>query len=324
MYDLVTMGEVLIDFLSTTLSDGREAYLPNPGGAPANVAAAAAHLGRRTAFLGKVGADSFGQLCRQVLEEKGVDVGGLRVDPTAHTTLAFVHLDEKGNRNFSFCRDGTADVSFTPQELDYNRIRQSKIFHYGTVSLVAEPSRTTTIAAVQAAREAGVFLSFDANLRENLWPDRQTMLAAAREAMSWAQFVKLSEEELWALSGQPETEAAITQLRREYENIQVLAITRGADGAIAFSGAHRAEDTAYDLPVIDTTGAGDAYVAAFLSRGIECGVNFSALTLQELEELNDWALTASSLSTIQRGAIPSYPDWNQVEGCRKTCRHRSR
>ena len=199
--DVLTIGEILIDFTPAGLSPSGEAlYERNPGGAPANVAVAVSRLGGTAAFVGKVGADSFGRYLEETLASSGVETRGIRTSPDHHTTLAFVSLSEKGERDFSFCRNPGADCLLSPEELDKSLVRKSRIIHTGSLSFTHEPLRETTLAAIREARAADVLVSCDPNWRASLWKDRAGGILAMKELISLSDVVKLSDAELALVS----------------------------------------------------------------------------------------------------------------------------
>ena len=201
MFDITALGEILIDFTpSGTNGMGMPLYTQNPGGAPANVLAQSALLGSRTAFIGKVGQDSFGTFLRSVMERNGIDTRALVTSEEVHTTLAFVQLDACGDRSFSFYRNPGADILLRESEVDYELIRQSHIFHFGSLSLTDEPARSATVAAVHAARGSGCLISYDPNYRPPLWPSQDAARTAMLKLLPLADILKLSEEELTPVS----------------------------------------------------------------------------------------------------------------------------
>lgn len=313
MYDVIALGELLIDFTANGESgQGNPLFEANPGGAPCNVLAMLARLGRRTAFVGKVGDDLFGRMLKSTIQEVGIDAGGLVLDPAAHTTLAFVRNAPDGDREFSFYRDPGADELLTPDELP-GSLEETAVFHFGSLSLTREPARSATRAAVERAAKGGAVISFDPNLRESLWKT----LDAAREQMLWGcsvcQVLKVAEEELRFLTGEEGLEAGSTKLRERYPNIRLLLVTRGRDGSVAFWG-----DAAVSCPgftqvkAIDTTGAGDTFCGVCLHFVREWGLD--GLDEAKLTEMLRYANAAAGLVTTRKGAIRSMPAPDEVAG----------
>lgn len=308
MFDVIALGELLVDFTSGGSSgQGNPLFEANPGGAPCNVLSMLARLGRRTSFVGKVGDDLFGRMLKAAVEEVGVGSEGLVLDPEAHTTLAFVQNGPDGEREFRFYRDPGADELLRPEELPAGALKQARIFHFGSLSLTREPSRTATRAAVDLARSGGALISFDPNLRERLWDS----LDMAREQMRWGcsvcQVLKLAEEELEFLTGCGDLAAGAAMLRRDFPNVELLLITRGREGSVALWRDREVRCPAYLNEVtVDTTGAGDTFCGCclhfLLDRGLE------ALDDGALMEMLRFANAAASLVTTRKGALKSMPD----------------
>ncbi len=311
-FDIVSLGESLLDFVAQKSKDaGTLEMLGNAGGAPANVMAAAARLGRRTAYISRVGADPFGEFFLARMEAAGVDVSGVVKGPEP-TTLAMVALDKQGDRSFRFYRSGTADVMLAEEEVDMERVENARVFHFGTLSMVADPVRTATLAAAQKAAGAGVAVSFDPNYRPGLWPDENTALAAMEEGIRLADYVKVSEEEALMLTGEKDPEKAALQLMTQYE-LDFVAVTLGPRGCVGLSPKARVRMPAYDLPTVDTTGAGDAFWGAALHRLL--GHRGSGLDEKSMAELLKYAGAAGSLATTRYGAIPALPDEAEILRC---------
>lgn len=306
MYDIVALGELLIDF-SVCASDeaGYPTLAAHPGGAPCNFLAAAAKYGASTAFVGKVGEDTFGSLLRSTLEEAGIATTGLVTDPSAFTTLAFVTLDRNGDRTFSFARKPGADTRLRWDEVDRALIDQARVFHFGTLSLTDEPARTATRRSVVYAREHGKLITFDPNLRPPLWPS----LESAREEILWglgqAHVVKISDEEvdfLWGCSPQEGADRLLT----EYGTTLAM-VTLGPNGCLLAN--RRAACTVTPPPVhpVDTTGAGDIFGGTAVKLLLDLDKDPSMLDESELKAVGRFACTAASLSTQTPGGIPSIP-----------------
>ena len=312
-YDVTALGEMLIDFTENGVSDqGNGLFEANPGGAPCNVLAMLQKLGRKTAFVGKVGDDPFGRLLRRTGEEAGVDMGGLLADKQVHTTLAFVQTAPDGDRDFSFYRGPGADMMLTPEEVSETYVADARIFHFGTLSLTDEPVRAATVKAAALARRAGAIVSFDPNLRPPLWKD----MYAARAMISWglaqADVVKIADNELEFMTGQTDIDAGVEKLLVDYPNIRLLNATAGADGSYAYCGGRRAFVPAFKLGgTIETTGAGDTFCACVLDYVLDHGTD--GLTAAELTAMLRFANAAAYLVTTKKGAIRSMPERAEVE-----------
>lgn len=311
MYDVIALGELLIDFTSGGESSrGTPLFEANPGGAPCNVLAMLAKLGDKTAFVGKVGDDLFGRMLRDTIREAGIGAAGLILDPAAHTTLAFVRNAPDGDREFSFYRDPGADELLTPGELP-DILEDTAIFHFGSLSLTREPARSATRAAVERAKKAGAVISFDPNLRPSLWPGPD----AAREQMLWGcsvcQVIKVAEEELSFLTGETELEAGQKKLRERFPNIVLLLVTRGKEGSRAFWKDLSASRPGCPVKAVDTTGAGDTFCGCCLHCLLRWGLE--GFDQKRLEEMLSWANAAAGLVTTKKGAIRSMPSPDEVE-----------
>ena len=309
---VISHGEMLIDFVSTVNGVSlieAPSFLKAPGGAPANVAVGLARLGVATGFMGQVGDDAFGHFLAQTLRENNVDVSALRFSREARTMLAFVSLRADGERDFMFYRHPSADMLYSAADVDVEYIRSARAFHFGTISLISEPARSATLRAVKIAREAGLLISFDPNLRLNLWPDADAARAAMQSGWSLAHVIKVSEEELEFLSQTADlTEAARTLW---HDDLRVLVITRGKAGCRYVTATFNGDVPGFNVTVTDTTGAGDGFVAGLLKGLLE---QPDAHTDENrLRAVCRYANAVGALTTIQRGAIPALPTAKQVE-----------
>lgn len=305
MIDVTALGELLIDF--TCLSTDETGYptmAAHPGGAPANFLAALAGFGAKTALLGKVGADAFGKLLVKTLEQAGIETRGLVQSSGVFTTLAFVTLDESGDREFSFARKPGADTRLTFDELDLGLIDGARVFHFGSLSLTDEPARTTTRRAVAYAKSHGKLLTYDPNLRKPLWKD----MAEAREQLLWglgqADVVKISDEEVEFLFGLSPEEGA-EHILDEY-GVKLVFVTCGAEGC-----AYRNRNASGRVPglsgltVADTTGAGDIFGGSAVWALLQAGKAPEELGRGELERITAFACASAGLSTTRAGGISS-------------------
>ena len=305
MTDVVALGELLIDFAPvSTDSDGYPTLKAQPGGAPGNFLAALQAYGCSTALIGKVGEDAFGRQLVATLDGLGIGTQGIRTDPAVFTTLAFVTLDETGNRSFSFARKPGADTCLRADELPFDLLEGCKVFHFGTLSLTNEPAREATRTAVAYAKEHGKLISLDPNLRMPLWPDE----AAAKEQMEWtlhqADIVKISDEEidfLWGLS----PEAGAQKLLEEY-GVRLVYATLGPKGChFANRNGCGEVPSPTGLHVIDTTGAGDIFGGSAMSQFLKLNKAPEALSVEEMRAVTRFACCAASLSTQTHGGINS-------------------
>ncbi len=313
MYDVIALGELLIDFAPQSVNDmGYPVLAANPGGAPGNFLAALAKYGCKTAMIGKVGEDTFGKLLVDTLKNAGVDTAGVLMDPNVFTTLAFVSLDASGNRDFSFARKPGADTCLTPEEVNESLFAGAKVFHFGTLSLTDEPAATATRHAVNLAKAHGLLISVDPNLRKPLWKSEADAKAAIEWSLHQADIVKISDEEinwLWGLS--PEEGAG--KLLAEY-GVSLVYATLGPKGCYASNGkAGVFVPSPSGIHVVDTTGAGDIFGGSAMSRFVQLKKAPADLTAEDLERIVRFACTAASLSTQKHGGITSVPDISDVE-----------
>jgi fructokinase len=301
---VVSMGELLIDFVAqesgVTVGEA-SGFQKAPGGAPANVAVAVARLGAKSAFLGQVGDDPFGHYLADVLDAEGVDIDGLRYSDKARTMLAFVSLAAEGERSFQFYRHPSANMLMTPDDVAYDVIDQYQIFHFGSITLIDEPERSATLAAIQHAQEKGLRISYDPNLRLALWPDEDTARSGLLSGFEYAHIVKISEEEVEFLTGGSDPR---TLWRDQTE---IIVVTAGAGGATLYTRDAQYHQPGYRVEAIDTTGAGDSFVAALLVSLLEMGDN------PDYDALLRFANAVGAITTTERGAIPALPSREQAE-----------
>ena len=311
MADAICLGELLIDFVPTVTGTGltdAPAFVKAPGGAPGNVAVGLARLGVSSAFMGKVGDDAFGHFLANTLAETGVDVSPLRFATEARTALAFVSLRADGEREFMFYRHPSADMLFNPREVDVEAIHRAKLLHFGSISLIGEPSRGATLYAVDTARAAGCLISYDPNLRLPLWSDANTARDGMLLGLRKAHVVKLSDDESEFLTGLGDLDAARKALW--HDELKLLVVTRGRAGCIYFTPNFSGEVASFTVEAVDATGAGDGFVAGLLQ-----GLLADPTVLQDetrLRELCRFANAVGALATLERGAIPALPDRARV------------
>ena len=314
MPKLAAIGELLIDFSPAGTSvNGNTLFERNPGGAPANVAVQAARLGVESAFLGKVGEDDFGRFLKKTLDDCGVDTRGLVLDPQESTTLAFVQLNEQGDRSFSFYRNPGADTQLRPEEISEDVFSACDLLHYGSLLFTTEPGRSTVYALLKRAKKAGKILSYDPNWREPLWKDRAVGLREMRAGVAYADILKLSKEELPLLTGETDLVRGLSALHAM--GSAVIALTRGAQGCLVSCREGTAACPTYDTKVMDTTGCGDSFFGAFLSQILLSGREISSLTLEDLTAFADYANAAGSVCGTAKGAIPALPNDAAIRAC---------
>ena len=312
MLDVAALGELLIDFTClSTDENGYPAMAAHPGGAPANFLAALAKYGAKTAMLGKVGDDTFGHLLLETLRRAGIETRGMIAAPDVFTTLAFVTLDARGEREFAFARKPGADTCLSFPEIDLSLIDEAKIFHFGSLSLTDEPSRSATRQAVAYARAKGKLVTYDPNLRPPLWKD----LAEAKEQLLWglgqADVVKISEEEVRFLFGL-EPEAGAEHICHTFP-VKLVFVTCGPEGCWVDNGTARGMTPSLrDIKVLDTTGAGDIFGGSAMWKLLQTGKVPGDLTEGDLRDITAFACTSAGLSTTRPGGISSVPAYEEV------------
>ena len=303
-YDVIALGELLIDFTMNGQSEqGNNMFEACPGGAPCNVLALLNKMGKKTAFIGKVGKDQFGTLLRDTITEAGIDASNLMVDENVNTTLAFVHTFPDGDREFSFYRNPGADMMLTADEVNPEVVKDTKVFHFGTLSMTHEGVREATKKAVETAKANGCLVSFDPNLRPPLW----SSLDLAKEQMEYGfgkcDILKISDNEIQFVSGKEDYDEGIAYLQETY-NIPLILLTMGKDGSRAYYKGMRVERP------IETTGAGDTFCGSSLNYLVEH--DFENLTEEQLGEMLTFANAAAALVTTKKGAIKAMPVKEEV------------
>lgn len=312
MTDVICLGEMLIDFVSTesgvTLIEA-PAFKKAPGGAPANVAVGIARLGLSAAFMGQVGDDDFGRFLALTLEEAGVDTSTMSFSAGARTALAFVSVKLDGDREFMFYRHPSADMLYKPEQVDAEAIRKAKVFHYGSITLIDDPVKSATLKALEIADEAGLIISYDPNLRLSLWPDEASAKAGMLLGWPHANLIKVSAEELVFLSGLEDEAAAAKKLWTD--NLKLLLVTDGPRGCRYFTRDFSGSLPAYAVKVVDTTGAGDGFMAGAIYQYLK---DPGILADQaKLEQALQFANAVGAQTTTIRGAIPALPTLAEVE-----------
>ena len=312
IYDVTALGELLIDFTENgTSAQGNPLLEANPGGAPCNVLAMLEKLGKKTAFIGKVGKDMFGEQLKTAVEEVGIDTRNLVMDEEVHTTLAFVHTYPDGDRDFSFYRNPGADMMLKKEEVDEDLIRGAKIFHFGTLSSTHEGVREATRYAIDVAKEAGCIVSFDPNLRPPLWKSLDEAKAEIEYGLSKCDILKISDNEVEFLFGTTDYDEGARLIREKYQ-IPLVLITLGKDGSRAYYKDLRVEVPGFvQEHTIETTGAGDTFCAKSLNYILEHGME--ELTEENLKELLTFANAAASLITTRKGALRVMPTREEIK-----------
>ncbi len=313
IYDITTFGEILIDFTSQGINeDGQMLYARNPGGAPANVAVAAARLGAHTAFMGKAGKDMHGEFLRSVLQREKVDTKGLLLDEDYFTTLAFVEVNESGERTFSFARKPGADTKIQKEEVDVDVLDRTNIFHVGSLSLTDQPARDTTFYAVKRAKNKGSVISYDPNYRASLWPDEKTAKKHMRSLVPYVDLMKISDEETELLTDHRDVREAAKILYEQ--GVKVVAVTLGGEGAYIYSKDGGCVVPGFSVKQIaDTNGAGDSFWGGFLYKISTSEKQLDELTKEDLKEFARFGNAVASLCVEKKGAIPAMPELAQVE-----------
>lgn len=311
IFDVTALGELLIDFTENgESSQGNPMMEANPGGAPCNVLAMLEKLGKKTAFIGKVGSDMFGNQLKKAVEEVGIDTRNLIMDKKHHTTLAFVHTYPDGDRDFSFYRDPGADMMLTKEEVQKELIQSSRIFHFGTLSSTHEGVREATRHAIELAKEAGCIITFDPNLRPPLWNSLEDARKEIEYGMTKCDVLKISDNEVEFLFDTADYDKGAALIREKY-NIPLVLITMGKDGSRAYYKDMRVEVAPFlQENTIETTGAGDTFCASSLNYVLEHGLE--DLTEENLKELLTFANAAASLITTRKGALRVMPSKEEV------------
>lgn len=312
MYDVTALGEVLIDFTPSGKSAaGQNLFEQNPGGAPANVLAALNRCGMKTAFIGKVGNDMHGLFLKKTMDDAGIDTNGLVVDADTFTTLAFVALNDAGERSFSFARKPGADTMLRKEEVNTEILDQSSVFHVGSLSLTDEPCRSATFFALEYAKEHGSIISYDPNYRAPLWDSKDAAIEGMKSVLPYVDVMKMSDEETELLTGVVDPAKAAALLVEG--GIPLVAVTLGADGAYVCTKDGGQVVSGFKSKVVDTTGAGDSFWGGFLYMLVSSGKKPADVTLEEAVEFARFANAVASLCVEKRGGIPGMPSLEEVK-----------
>lgn len=312
MFDITALGELLIDYTPAGKSPaGMELFEQNPGGAPANVLACASKLGLNTAFIGKIGVDMQGEFLRKILKDAGINTDGLVSDENYFTTLAFVSLKENGERSFSFARKPGADTRILKEDVNLALIQDSKIFHFGSLSLTDSPARETTHFALDEAKKSQCIISYDPNYRPLLWKNKEAAMEQMRAVLPYVDIIKLSDEETELLTGHTDCRNAAMHLVDS--GIKIAAVTRGEAGALVATKDGCEEVPGFPVGAVDTTGAGDAFWGAFLFSLGRLDCSTEEINISQAREITRFANAAAALCVTKRGAIPAMPQLDEIE-----------
>ncbi|MBS6722437.1 MAG: carbohydrate kinase [Clostridiales bacterium] len=311
-YDVTALGELLIDFTENgTSAQGNPVLEANPGGAPCNVLSMLNRLGHKTNFIGKIGKDMFGDQLEAALKEVGIGTDGLMKDDEVHTTLAFVHTAPDGDREFSFYRNPGADMMLSEDEVDADQIKNSTIFHFGSLSMTDEVCRKATRKAIAIAEEAGVLMSYDPNLREPLWKSMDLAKEQISYGLEHCHILKISDNEIQWLTGKEDYDEGIAMVQEKY-NIPLILLSLGKTGSRAYTKNCRVEVPAFiQENTIETTGAGDTFGACILHYVLEHG--WKEYSEAELTEMLTFANAAASIVTTRKGALRVMPTKEEVQ-----------
>jgi len=311
-YDVVALGELLIDFTQNGISNqGNPLFEANPGGAPCNVLSMLNNLGKKTAFIGKVGNDQFGLTLKSTLEELGIGTSNLLLDDEVHTTLALVHTFEDGDRDFSFYRNPGADMMITADEVDEALLQDTKMFHFGSLSMTHEGVYEATKKALDVAKKAGAMISFDPNLREPLWDTLDHAKEMIRFGLSYCDILKISDNEIVWLTGEEDFTEGVKKIREEFD-IPLILVSMGKDGSRAYYEDYYVEEKPFLMEnTIETTGAGDTFCACVINYVLENGL--AGLSREKFVKMLRFANAAAALITTKKGALRVMPTVAEVE-----------
>lgn len=312
--DIAALGELLIDFTEAGYgADGMRLFEQNPGGAPANLLTVASHMGYRTEFIGKVGKDMHGAFLKKTLEKEGIGISNLIEDDQYFTTLAFVAIDEKsGEREFSFARKPGADTQLRADELNMDILQNCRIFHFGSLSLTDQPVHDATLTAIIRAKEAGALISYDPNYRASLWGSEAAAVENMKSVISYADVMKVSDEESLLLTGETTYEAAADKLLAM--GPKLIAVTLGGDGVLMATVEKKERIAGFSVQSVDTTGAGDSFWGGFLSAYLALEKPMEELTWEEIKNCAIHGNATAALCVQKRGGIPAIPTREEVEG----------
>ncbi len=317
MPDVMCIGEYLVEFVSiqdnVSLPDA-SGFIKAPGGAPANVAVGLQRLGMSAGFIGKVGDDPFGEFLRQSLRQTGVDTSYVFADSRTRTTAVFVAVWDDGHKDLCFYRNPGADMMLAPEEITPEMFDEARAFHYGSIGFIAEPCATAQRKAVKMARERGLMISYDCNYRPTLWPSAQQAKEVIRDSFQYCHLAKISEEEWEVATGHQDLDAGIEAVLNK--GTELLVISRGPKGALVTNGDYRISVPSWDVNVVETTGAGDGFLAAIITRLLperEQRGSLAAVPEDVAEETLLFATAVGAMACQKPGAIPALPTKAEVD-----------
>jgi fructokinase len=312
-FDVTALGELLIDFTQNgTSPQGNPLFEANPGGAPCNVLAMLTKLGHKTAFIGKVGNDSFGKQLKETINEVGINADNLFMDDEVHTTLALVHTFADGDRDFSFYRNPGADMMLNEAEIPEGLLKDTKIFHFGTLSMTHEGVRNATKKALTLAKEGGALISFDPNLREPLWKSLDEAKEQVLYGLSQCDVLKISDNEIQWLTGKDDYTDGVNWIRERYSDIKLILVSMGKEGSRAYYKDKIVQVAPFlRTNTIETTGAGDTFCGCVLHYLLEHDIN--NLDEAGLKEMLTFANCAASIITTRKGALRVMPEKQEIE-----------
>lgn len=306
-YDIVSLGEILIDFVPDgTDENGDEKYLCKAGGAPLNVLATCAKYGLKTAFIGKVGDDIFGRKLLKVLKDNNIDSSAVVTDEYRNTTLAFVKLNEDGDRDFSFYRRYGADAFLDKRETDYSLLEKTIIFHFGSLSFTGEPVRTASVTALENAKRNGCIITYDPNYRPLLWNAEFRAVKEMRDNLRYADIVKLSREELELITGSSDIKNGISEIKNS--GVKIIIVTDGAGDVYYTAGVNINSLPAKKVKAVDTTGAGDIFFGSFITAFVKDGADINNVSDEKMKAYVSKAIEKAAQSVMKKGAVSSVPD----------------
>lgn len=311
-YDVIAIGELLIDFTQNGISNqGNLLFEANPGGAPCNVLSMLSKLGKKTCFIGKVGDDFFGRSLKQTCEEVGICMDGLKLDKNHNTTLAFVKKNENGDREFSFYREGCADIFISEDDVDENLIKQSRMLHFGTLSFSHQQNADATIKAIAIAKSNDCLISFDPNLRFSIFKDEKKLRESVKFGMAKCDILKISDDEILWITGESNFETAVLKIQKDFPNIKLLLLSKGKNGSSAFYGGFEVKSDALILEdTVETTGAGDTFCACVINGVLDFGLD--GLNQERISKILRFASTAAAIITTKFGALKVMPSEEEV------------
>lgn len=309
-FDIVAIGELLIDFTPVKI-DGDTYFKENPGGAPCNYLTAAQKYGMKTAFIGKVGNDGFGQKLKTTVDHIGIDTSNLILSDDYNTTLAFVHLSDDGDRNFSFYRKGCADIMLEREDINYDILKDSRLLHFGSLSFTDEPSKSTVLELLDRAKSMGIIVSYDPNYRPPLWDSENNAIENMKKGLKYADILKVSDEEAKLLTGEEDPLLA-SEILSEY-GVKLIMVTLGVKGAFYYHKNGHGYIEGRKARAVDTTGAGDTFFGYLVAQILDGNIDLDKIDNGKIKGIVKFANYAASICIEGYGGIPSIPEKVEVE-----------